>query len=279
MSGLLQDSVEPEAAEEVAVEEAKVEAAPVEDNKDMDTTKVSPEDSLPVDAPEKPEWLDEAYFDAKTGDIDAEGIVAKYNELKDSIEDKAGESVEDYATEEFYASEGMEGMSDDPAMNKALEAAKEAGLGVEQAHKFIKNFMEGMSEFQAPEIDTEAELKKLGKNGTQVVSGLKTWIDGMQRNGDITEEVHAEIVKLGSTAEGIKALDFLRQKTGETAIPTGQAITGEANMTKHDWYAATFESHGKTGETRDNYNDRMSKLGEQIFGNGRGTFNGSGLGV
>lgn len=239
--------------------------------------------NVSVDASVKPDDLAEQFWNSEKGEADYNGLTKSYNDLRTEFnrrnEDKVGETVEEYGTEEFYAQEGMTGMQEDPAMQLALASAQESGMGVKQAQAFISKFMTGMTEFQPAPVDVQAEIEKLGKNGKHMISGLKTWVDGMKNQGDINDEVHSEILKLGATAAGIKALDVLRQKSGTMNIPTGNALVGTSHMSSEDWYAATFETHAEAGETRDSYNVRMRTAGETIFGTGQGTFNGSGLGT
>lgn len=263
------------------LDEGAVEAPVVEEVTEVAPAAVETEAAPAV--PERPEYIDEQFWNAEKGEVNAEGLAKSYKELRKAFNeknnDKVGESELDYATEEFMAQEGMSGMKDDPAFNMALKAAKEAGLGVKQAQAFIGKFMAGMGEFAPPTVDVQAELGKLGKNGAHIVSGLKTWIDGMKTHGDINDEVHAEILKLGSTAAGIKALDVLRQKAGVMNIPAGEAVHGTSHMSAQDWYAATYETHAEAGESKDAYNVRMREIGKTIFGEGQGTFNGAGFGV
>ena len=279
--GLLGDApVDAPEVEEVA--EAPVETPP---DTDMDTTKVDPTESLPVDAPVKPEWLEDKFWNADKAEGNFEDLAGSYANLRKAFNeknsDKAGETIEDYGTDEFYAQDGMENMKEDAVMTMALEAAKDAGLGVKQAHKFITKFIGEMGEVTPaqPVYDGEAELAKLGKNGAHMVSGIKSWVDGMQTDGYLNEEVHGELLKLGATAAGIKALDVLRQKSGVQNIPHGEAISGTTHMSADDWYSATFGTHAEAGETEQAFDVRMHEIGKTIFGTGTGTFNGSGLGV
>ena len=241
-------------------------------------------DAAPVEAPpvkERPDYIDEQFWNKEKGEPNVEGMAKSYKELRNAFnkrnEDKVGEKVEDYATEEFFSSEGMQDMKEDPAMMMALEAAKDAGMGIKQAQAFISKFVTGMGELAPPAVDVQEELGKLGKNGPHIVSGIKTWIDGMKNHGDINDEVHAEILKLGSTAAGIKALDVLRQKSGVLNIPTGDAVHGTTHLSAQDWYAATYETHAEAGESKSAYDARMHDLGKTIFGEGSGSFNGSGF--
>jgi len=242
--GLLDDGV---------VEAPPVEESPQEEGQD-NTENVNSEvddGSKAVDAPTRPEWLDEQFWNEKEGEGDYEKLSTSYSELRKAFNEKnndaAGEKVEDYITDDMFNEEGnfaVDGYNvpkDDPGLAAAFEAAKDACLGVKQAQAFIGKFLEKATEFapQASELNVEEEMAKLGSNAAHVVGGIKTWVDGMQNSGQINEEVHAEILKLGATANGIKALDVLRTKTGEMAMPTGQAITGSSTMSAEDWYSAT----------------------------------------
>ena len=251
----------------------------------IDTSKVAPDAGPPVDAAIKPEWLEDKFWNVKEGITNIEALNKSYTDLRSEFNkknsDKAGESLEDYATDDFFKGKGMEGMKEDPAMSMAFEAAKETGLGVKQAHAFITKFMGGMGEIipSEPAFDGEAELAKLGKNGAHIVSGIKSWIDGMKDDGQLNNEVHSELLKLGASAAGIKALDVLRQKSGVMNIPNGDALTGTTHMSADDWYSATYATHAEAGESETAFDVRMHELGKTIFGTGHGTFNGSGLGV
>lgn len=252
-------------------------------NEGLDTTKVPADASPPVDAPVKPEWLEDKFWDSNAGETNVEALNKSYNDIRkafnDKNNDKAGATVEDYGTDEFYALDGMENMKDDPTMTMALEAAKEAGLGVKQAQAFITKFMGGMSDITPSELNGEDELAKLGKNGAHMVSGIKTWIDGMKSDGQLNDEVHDALINLGATAAGIKALDVLRQKSGEMNIPTGKALSGTTFMSADDWYSATFKTHAEAGESESAFDARMHDVGKIIFGEGSGTFSGIGLGI
>lgn len=283
MPGLMDDGV-------VAPPEPEVEVQPevqAEPEVHTENLQAKPEDTPPVDAPERPEWCPENFW--KDGAADAEAMAKSYSELRKAFNeknnDKIGDSVEDYMAEEYfteqgnYKADGLVVPKDDPMLKAAFEAAKEAGLGIKATNEFVAKFMGKAGELAPPPIDVEAEVKSLGKNGPHIIQGLKTWIDGMESNGDITADVKAKLIALGSDAAGIKALDFLRSKTGEQGIPTGNAVTTGHLMTANDWYKATFETHAEPGESREQYDARMRAVGAKIFGTGHGSFNGSGLGI
>lgn len=267
-------------------EEPAKEEAPADENL---TTTTPPDGSEPVDAPQRPEWLPENFWDKEKGEPNVEGMAKSYAELRKAFNernnDKPGEEASAYAAEEFFDEEGnfksetIKVAKDDPALMKAYEAAKEAGLGVKQANAFIDKFLGGMADFMPEPVDPQAELEKLGENGPAVVSGLKTWVDGMKNSGEINDDVHSAIMELGKTAAGIKALDVLRSKTGEMSLPIGEALSGSSHMSLQEWYSATYETHAEAGESRADFQKRMSDLGRKLIGNGHGTFSGSGFGI
>lgn len=276
------------AGAEPVVEEAPVTEEGTE-NTEVNTTQ--DDGSKAVDAPVRPEWLDEQFWNDDQGEGDYEKLSKSYSDLRKAFNDKnndaSSDNVDDYITDDMFNEEGnfnVEGYQvpkDDAGLAAAFEAAKEAGLGVKQAQKFIGKFLESAKDFAPQEttLDVQAEMGKLGDNANHIVGGIKTWVDGMKNDGQINEDVHAEILKLGATANGIKALDVLRSKTGEMGLPTGQAITGSSTLSAEDWYSATFESHAESGESRDSYNKRMHDAGQKIFGNGSQGYNGAGLGT
>lgn len=267
--------------------------APAEESKESTeesiTTTTPPDGSAPVDAPQRPEYVPENFWDAEKGEVNIEGMSKSYAELRKAFNeknnDKPGENVDDYFSEDFYTedgkfkSENVEISKDDPAIKAAYEAAKNAGMGIKQANEFISQFVAGMESALPPKVDLQEEMGKLGENADRLVSGLKTWVDGMKNNGDIDGEVHEAMLELGKTAAGIKALDVLRQKTGELSLPTGEALTGTTHMTLNDWYTATYETHAEAGESRQAFQQRMHELGKKLIGNGHGTYDGSGLGI
>jgi len=66
--------------------------------------------------------------------------------------------------------------------------------------------------FAPQPVDVTDELSKLGKNGLHMVSGIKSWVDGMKNQGQLNDEVHAELLKLGSSAAGLKPWMFSGRK-------------------------------------------------------------------
>ena len=268
--------------------DATVETTEVDTQEEIVSTK-DPSGEPPVDIVARPEYIPENFWDKENGVPNVEGLAKSYAELRKAFNnknnDKPGETAEEYDVDEYYTEtghykvEGLEIPRDDPGLKAAMEAAKEAGLGVKQAHNFIAKYLDGMKGFLPQPISFEEEMSKLGTNAEKTISGIKVWVDGMKNNGDINDEVYGAILELGKNAAGIKALDVLRQKTGEMSMPIGEAITGSDTMSLQDWYSASYETHAHGGESRVQYDERMREVGRKLIGTGYGTFSGQGYGV
>lgn len=258
-------------------------------NENISTT--PPDGSPPVDALVKPDYVPENFWDSKKGEVNIEALSKSYSDLRKAFNknnndnDKPGETIEDYFNEKYFDEDGKfksEKISldkEDPSLKAVYEVAKETGMGIKQTNDFINNYIEKVSDLLPQTINTEEEIKKLGNNGEKVVSGIKIWIDGMLKNGEVTEDVYSEILALGKTAAGIKALDVLRQKSGELSLPIGEALSGSTHMSIDDWYSATYETHAEPGESRQAFQERMHELGKKLIGTGHGTYSGSGKGI
>lgn len=271
-----------------AKEETKKNSDEKDSSEDLTTTSL-PDESAPVDAPERPDYIPENFWDVKKGEVNIKALAKSYSELRKKFNeknnDKTPENIEDYFDEKYYTEDGMlksdkiEISKDDPALKAAYEIAKNSGMGIKQTNDFINGFIENMADYLPQKISVEDEIKKLGNNGEKLVSGLKVWVDSMLKNGEVSEEVYQEMLALGKTAAGVKALDVLRQKSGELTLPVGEALSGSTHMTLDDWYNATYETHAEPGESRMAFEERMHELGKKLIGKGYGTYNGSGRGI
>ena len=258
-------------------------------NTNENISNTPPDGSPPVDVPVRPDYVPENFWDSKKGEVNIEALSKSYSELRKAFNkknnDKAGETIDDYFDEKYFDEDGKfksEKISldkEDPSLKAVYEVAKESGMGIKQTNDFINNYINKVSDLLPQPINTEEEIKKLGNNGEKVVSGIKVWIDGMLKNGEVTEDVYSEILALGKTAAGIKALDVLRQKSGELSLPIGEALSGSTHMTLDDWYSATYETHAEPGESRQAFQERMHELGKKLIGTGHGTYSGSGKGI
>lgn len=221
--------------------------------------------SLPVDAPQRPDGIPEQFWDTKTGTVRTEALAKSYSSLRNKFNltnnDKPGKSPDDYMTEGITTK--LAGLKDRPEVKAALQAAKDAGLGVKQAEQFIDTFIENLP--KPKELNVKEELQALGKNGMTTIKAVKTWLDAMVRDDELSQESYDALASLGETANGIKALNLMRQKSMEMQIPTGTSMGSNIEMGKDEWYQATYKTHAMTGETEADYNDRMHNIGKKIF--------------
>lgn len=233
---------------------------------------------------ERPEWLQEKFW---TGDFNDsfEKMSKSYNELQDKLytkinkgkEDKVGKEVSDYATEEFFQNESMKGLEDDPAVKIAFEKARDLGLGIKEAQNFVLGVQEELSKILPPPPDIAQEKKKLGADADHLIKGVKIFLDGSLKSGEITETQYDILRNICTTSDGIKTVEYFMNKSGQYQIPTGPAKVGDQVVSQQEYANMRYETHARPGETREQYNEREQKIAEQIFGTGIKGYNGSGF--
>ncbi len=139
------------------------------------------------------------------------------------------ESPDDYSLK----MEGEEEQKEiDPQMEELIkQSAHDAGLNNEQLNEFVNNF-ETNFEPMLPEQDVEEELKKISddeQKAREVINEQRNWIDGLKNQGFINEEEYEELMLLGGTAEGVRALQKLRTMTKGDNIPDSSSSNVEMN--------------------------------------------------
>jgi hypothetical protein len=75
----------------------------------------------------------------------------------------------------------------------------------------------------------DAEMAKLGPNGEAIINGTVKWAENLVRQGAWTAEDFEEFKMFGGTANGIRALNRLRNFYGEKDIPVH--VTPDADDT------------------------------------------------
>jgi hypothetical protein len=233
----------------------------------------------PEEEPERPQWLPKNFWNEKTGEANYEELAKSYanlrNEFNKRLSDKDSENAADYLKDIDLGTIS----EDDPALKLAISSAIKNKIGTKAMKSFLSDFISGLDEITGPKIDSAEEMQKLGRNAENIIGGVKTWLDGMLNKKDLDEESHNALLSLGMTAAGVKALNILKHKDGEIGIPVESAVTAQDHMTVEDWYNATYETHAEKGESMESYDKRMRSIAKKLFGDGEGTFDGSGYGT
>lgn len=196
---------------------------------------------------EKPEYLDEKFFDTKTGEADVEGLSKSYAELgskirektettrkdilaemesdKDAARPKKAEDYEVRITDDLAVEMGdeltFEFSDTDPLIGFWKEFSHGAGFTQDQFDEGVTAYIQ--SKFsELPSF--EDEIGKLGDNGRDRAQHINQWV---------TKNYSPETVKalqdFAVTADGVVALEEMMRNTGEPAFsPGGPAGVGSA---------------------------------------------------
>lgn len=252
---------------------------------------VKPEGGTSV---ERPEWLQEQFWDKRAGRADIRKLSKSYDDLRAAFnkknDDIKPDHLDNYVNDEFYDENGnmkFENSSyqlnkEDEGLQAAYKVAYDMGLGVRETNQFINRFLvEIESSGLIPEpFDAKKEMEKLGHNGKFLVDGVGQWVEGLGSKSEIDESQKKALLMLGSTADGILALDYFRKKLQGEQIPArGDETIGEEKMTKEEWYNATYEKDKLDGENQTDFKKRMHAIAKQLFGDESKPFDGAGYQV
>lgn len=220
----------------------------------------------------RPEFLPEQFWDAEKGEARLESLAKSWADTRAALKTKGGEAPKTAEEYQFQAPEGLTIDKDDPGLKFFRQAAHKAGISQEAFNTVAGEFLKeaqasGLLEPVKP-IDAKAEMAKLGEAGDAMVRAVTAWGMQMKENGIWTDDDFAEVVILGSTAEGIRALNKLREYYGGEKIPTNTGTP--ARSLDVDTYYAKMGEVDKNGELRiisdPQFKAEMDAEAKRIFG-------------
>ena len=181
---------------------------------------------------ERPEWLPDRFWDDDNG-ADYEGLAKSQQELYKKLRNGKHEAPEDGAYDLKFVGDKIS--EDDELMTKFKTMASDRGLTQDDFESIVGLVLDTMPETQeGPEekFDMDAEMAKLGPNAEAITNGLVKWAEGLVRQGAWTGEDFEEFKVFGGTANGIRALNRLRNYYGEKDIPVHVTPDAEAMPTE-----------------------------------------------
>jgi hypothetical protein len=238
----------------ISAEEPKQEDKPDEEKyvhhlqKDEET--ISTKEEEKVEVKEKPEYLNEQYFDEKTGDINTEQMQKDIKSLRDKMSAGKHKPPKDgnYDTE-FYTKNYKKGSDD--LFDEFIDFAKDNNMSQELVEKTF-----GMFQKAVGVIDDEVEQKgidarkQLGKNADTIIANTQNWLDGYRNSKVINQEEMESISRASTDPHFVNAMNKIRRSYGEPNIPTTEILeTGKMTldkakeMLKDPRYAAGDESY------------------------------------
>lgn len=181
---------------------------------------------------ERPEWLPDRFWDDDNG-ADYKGLAKSQQELYKKLRNGKHDAPEDGAYDLKFTNDKI--ADDDELMTKFKSMASDRGLTQDDFESIVGLVLDTMPEAQeGPEekFDMDAEMGKLGPNAEAITNGLVKWAEGLVRQGAWTGEDFEEFKVFGGTANGIRALNRLRNYYGEKDIPVHVTPDAEAAPTE-----------------------------------------------
>lgn len=206
-----------------------------------------PPEPPPTPAGERPEFVPEQFWDTEKKEVNLEEFAKSYAEVRNQNNkllqigggkplENAEEYIKDFVppTRGRPGADGVEGdpldrfdkglTGNDPVFLAAARAAKKANLSKKQYDEFVYTFMEESHELLPEPLNEEAELKKLGTDGINMVKTNANWINALKANGVLNQDQYDLLLDFGSTALGVELTNAIRVNSGEKKIPTGGSV-------------------------------------------------------
>ena len=198
------------ASEEKPVEEG-VEIPHKTEEEDQATVEPASEDEVL----EKPEFLENKFWDPKEG-VKVEELNNSYKELQKQFSMGKHKAPKEYDLSVF---EGID-VEEDPLAQEFVDWANENKPTQEAFDKLVGKFRELADEQEVESsINIEEETQKLGPNAPQIINGIKQWGQGLVSKGVWSQDDFEEFKVFAATASGINALNKVRKYYGEQQIP------------------------------------------------------------
>lgn len=201
----------------------------------VDTTSASttPSTETVADTNARPEWLPEKFQTPEDLAKSYGELSTKIGQKEEEIEKRLQEKLEEEAFSQRPASAGdyqipesldEQEAATNPLLKEWAEYAWENGYSQEEFSHWVNKFAE-FQNAQQPNLDrVKAEL---GDNANQRVESAQLFLQKF-----FPTELQDAIAQLGSSAEGIKAVEFIQKQMQSTTI-SNQA-TAPAGLTQED---------------------------------------------
>ncbi len=215
----------------------------------------------------RPEHVPEQFWDPDKREIKVEAMSKSWNDFRQASKGQAPKTPEEYA---FTPPEGMTLDKDDKLLPEFRKVAHAAGLSNEAFSKIAGEMMKS-GILQPALLDPVKEKEKLGPQADAMIAANETWGKKLVESGVWDQQDYNEMMVLGSSAEGIRALNKMREFYGGEKIPTTTSGTGNAAQNVQGWYAKHNAVDPKTGKLRievdEQYRREVDAEAAQIFGN------------
>jgi len=192
------------------------------------------ESLLPGDAADAPRsvrykgeevTVPEAFWDAAAGGPNVGALVKSHADLRRKLSEGRPQPPESYALtlpEDLAARIAPD--ENDPLARRAMDWAKQQGLG-QEAFSGLAALYYGHLADGAPDRDSEMQrlAEALGPRAGAELAGLSRWVGDILGEGmGKSPEIAAALDRLTATADGVLLLKAIRDKLGETGLPSSR---------------------------------------------------------
>jgi len=218
------------------------------------------------DAPaERPDWLQEQFWNAEKGEADTEKLGKSYNDLRNQFNVDAHKAPEDgnYDTTEIMEA-GVD--AQDPMLQSFTKWAQEYKVSQhafnDLANSYIQNGLAGMEEEQR----TIAEEKTiLGPRAQERIDASANWLARMHSRGVLNDADFEEARIMAGSAHGIQVFEKIQNFYGERAAPM-EASTDSQLPGPEELSAMVADPKYQTDA---GYRSKVEKAFEKQYGGGR----------
>ena len=207
---------------------------------------------------ERPDFIPEKFWGDDGPEL--EKLAKSYTELETQFKQGKHKAPKEYNTEVF--SDKNLAM-DDPTVKTFHDWSIKHGI-TQNAYDELAQGVLSITEANTEDTKfaREQELKKLGPNADQLVSGIRDFAKGLVRKGVLGADDMNEFQAMAGTADGIKVLNKIRRYYGEQTIPT-QSVDIEGQPSGDELNSMIADPRYLTDPA---YRGRVEKAFEKAYG-------------
>ena len=228
------EAVAEEATEEPTQNDSLIDVAPEQPvEKEETPAHLVPDEEVTVEETaepvkvERPDYIEEQFWNEEKGETDVEKLGKSYKELRLKM------SNGDHKVPKEYNLEALEGVDrEDEALVEFLDLAKTEQLSQGQFDTLTKWYMDLQSaQYDAIETDRATEMAKLGRNADSTIKSVEAWVGKFSKSGVLSETEVEAIGQASKSAAFVSALNKIRRAYNEPTIPSTKEVQTEAEPT------------------------------------------------
>jgi len=223
----------------------------------------------------RPDYIKDQFWNKEAGEVNLEALAKSQADFERKARQKLGDVPAKADEYEVALPDGVE--EGDGIIEASKELALKYGMSKESYKGFMEELMGKVQEnTQGMMPDPKAEMAKLGEHGKDMIGHIVQWADHLKSIGLLSEGEREAINAAGVTAEGVQALNKIREHYTRTPnIPTNTSVE-DGLMSAEEFYAAVGSEKYRNDTT---YRAKVEAQGRKIFGDAPAGTSPRGLGV